>query len=211
MKISLNWLREFVDIGESPDELRDVLDDLGLVVEGIEVVGEGLEDVVVACVQEIRAINGADRVRLVVVDAGSEPLEIVCGATNFEVGNYVPLAPVGAVLPGGFTIAERSMRGVTSHGMLCSARELRLNDDHLGLMILDAMIEPVVGEPLLDALHLEPDVVFDISVEGNRPDAWCVEGIARDLANPLRSHLATAFDREAQRQDRQRLVRECRH
>ena len=121
MKISLAWLREFVELDESPEALRVVLDDLGLVVEGVVVVGEGLEDVVVARVDEIRAIKGADRVRLVLVDAGGDPLEIVCGATNFEVGNYVPLAPIGAVLPGGFEIQERVMRGVTSHGMLCSA------------------------------------------------------------------------------------------
>ncbi len=182
MKIPLSWLRDFVELNESVEELRETLDDLGLVVEGIEYVGEGLEDVVVARVDEIRAIEGADRVRLVVVDAGEGPLEIVCGATNFELGNYVPLAPVGAVLPGGFAIGERKMRGVTSHGMLCSSRELGLDDDHQGLMILDDLITPKVGEGLLEALSLTPDVVFDISVEGNRPDAWSVQGVARDLA-----------------------------
>ena len=191
MRISLNWLREFVDLPEFADELRVVLDDLGLVVEGVEVVGEGLEQVVVARVDEIRAIEGADRIRLVVVDAGSGPLEIVCGASNMQVGDHVPLAPVGAVLPGGFVIARRQMRGVTSNGMLCSGRELRLSDDHEGLMILSDLVEPRVGQPLLDALALEPDVIFDITVEGNRPDAWCVAGVARDLAarldRPLRA------------------------
>ncbi len=185
MKISLSWLREFVDLDESVDDLRSILDDLGLVVEGVEYVGEGLEDVVVARVDEIRAIEGADRVRLVIVDAGQGPLEIVCGATNFEVGNFVPLAPVGAVLPGGFAIGERKMRGVTSHGMLCSSRELGLDEDHQGLMILDELTTPKIGEGLLDALSLTSDVVFDISVEGNRPDAWSVEGVARDLATRL--------------------------
>lgn len=197
MRISLNWLREFLDLPEGVEELRPVLDDLGLVVEGVEVVGEGLEQVVVARVEEIRPIQGADRIRLVVVDAGDGPLEIVCGAMNFSVGNHVPLAPVGAVLPGGFTIAERNMRGVTSHGMLCSSRELRLSDDHQGLMILDDLIDARVGERLVDALEITPDVVLDIAVEGNRPDAWSVEGVARDLAarlrRPLRSpRLATA-------------------
>jgi phenylalanyl-tRNA synthetase beta chain len=185
VKISLTWLREFVDLDESPDELREILDDLGLVVDGVQLVGEGLNDVVVARVDEIRAIEGADRIRLVVVDAGSGPLEIVCGATNFAVGNHVPLAPVGAVLPGGFEISERTLRGVTSHGMLCSPRELELNDDHEGLMVLDDLIEPRVGEGLLAALKMTPDVVFDISVEINRPDAWSVEGVARDLATRL--------------------------
>jgi phenylalanyl-tRNA synthetase beta chain len=189
VKISLTWLREFVDLPETPDELRPILDDLGLVVEGIERVGEGLEKIVVARVEEIHAIKGADRIRLVVVDAGDGPLEIVCGAMNFEVGNYVPLAPVGAVLPDGMEIAERSMRGVISHGMLCSPRELHLSDDHQGLMILDELIEPAVGERLVDALEITSDVIFDISVEGNRPDAWSIEGVARDLATRLRRPL----------------------
>ena len=185
MKIPLSWLREFVDLSESTEELTSVLDDLGLVVEGVEIVGEGLDDVVVARIDEVRAIEGADRVRLVTVDAGEGPLEIVCGAMNFAVGNYVPLAPVGAVLPGGFEIAERKMRGVTSHGMLCSARELRLSDDHEGLYLLDEVTEPVPGQSLLTALGITRDVVFDISVEGNRPDAWSVRGVARDLATRL--------------------------
>lgn len=185
MKIALSWLSEFVDITESPEELRVILDDLGLVVEGTEIVGEGLDKVVVARIDEIRAIEGADRVRLVVVDAAKGPLEIVCGATNISVGDHVPLAPIGAVLPGGFEIAKRSMRGVTSNGMLCSATELGLGDDHRGLMLLDNLIDPVVGMGLLEALAIIPDVVFDITVEGNRPDAWSVEGVARDLATRL--------------------------
>ncbi len=185
MKIPLSWLKEFVDLDESVDELTAILDDLGLVVEGVDIVGEGLGDVVVARIDEVRAIEGADRVRLVTVDAGAGPLEIVCGATNFAEGDHVPLAPVGAVLPGGFEIAQRTMRGVTSNGMLCSARELRLSDDHEGLFLLDEVITPIVGQPLLAALGIEADVVFDISVEGNRPDAWCVRGVARDLATRL--------------------------
>jgi phenylalanyl-tRNA synthetase beta chain len=191
VKISLNWLREFVDLPESPEELRVVLDDLGLVVEGVDEVGEGLDDIVVARIDDVRAIKGADRVRLVTVDAGDGPLDIVCGANNFEVGNYVPLAPVGSVLPGGFAIAERTMRGVTSHGMLCSSRELHLSDDHEGLMILDGLVEPRVGESLLSALSITPDVIFDISVEGNRPDAWSVEGVARDLSTRLKRPMRT--------------------
>jgi phenylalanyl-tRNA synthetase beta chain len=185
VKIPLSWLTEFVDLPETLSELTTVLDDLGLVVEGVETVGEGLEDVVVARIDEIRSIEGADRVRLVTVDAGQGPLEIVCGATNFALGNHVPLAPIGAVLPGGFEIALRKMRGVTSNGMLCSARELHLSDDHEGLYLLDEVIDPVVGQPLLEALGITRDVVLDISIEGNRPDAWSVRGVARDLATRL--------------------------
>ncbi len=185
MRAPLSWLRDFAPFPDDVGLLRGALDDLGLVVEGIEYVGEGLGDVVVAEVLEISAIEGADRIRRVLVDAGAAPLEIVCGADNFSVGDRVPLAPVGAILPGGFEIGRRKMRGVVSNGMLCSGRELGLSDDSAGLLILgdDAPAPP--GTPLMDALGLVTDVVFDITVEGNRPDAWCITGIARDLAARL--------------------------
>jgi phenylalanyl-tRNA synthetase beta chain len=120
-----------------------------------------------------------------VVDAGGDPLEIVCGAFNFNVGDRVPLAPVGAVLPGGFEIGRRKMRGVVSNGMLCSGRELGVSDDAAGLLVLGEEIQSGPGTPITEALGLEPDTVFDITVEGNRPDAWCMAGIARDLAARL--------------------------
>jgi len=165
--------------------LTAALDDLGLVVEGIERVGEGLEDVVVSRVTEITAIEGADRIRRVIVDAGGEPVQIVCGASNFSVGDRVPLAPVGAVLPGGFEISARKMKGVTSSGMLCSGTELELSEDGAGLLILGDEVAAEPGTLLTEALGLEADTVFDITVEGNRPDAWCIAGIARDLAARL--------------------------
>ncbi|HEY2566064.1 MAG TPA: hypothetical protein VGI44_20310 [Acidimicrobiales bacterium] len=139
MRVPLSWLRDFAPFDGEPADLAATLDDLGLVVEGIEPIGEGLDDIVVARVDEISAIEGADRIRRVVVDAGAGPVEVVCGAWNFEVGNLVPLAPVGAVLPGGFTIGRRKMKGVVSNGMLCSGRELGLSEDHEGIMVLDSV------------------------------------------------------------------------
>ncbi len=190
MKVALSWLREFVDLPQDISSLVREMDDLGLVIEGVEHVGEGLEQVVIARIDEIRAIEGADRIRHVIVDAGNGPVEIVCGATNFALGDFVPLAPVGAVLPGGFEIALRKMRGVVSNGMLCSGKELGLGDDHSGLMLLTHKPGIAPGQRLIDVLSLESDVVLDISPEGNRPDAWSVVGIARDLAarfqTPLR-------------------------
>ncbi len=186
MRAPLSWLRDFAQFPDDIGVLRDALDDLGLVVEAVEHVGEGLGDVVVSRVLEIDAIKGADKIRRVVVDAGGdEPLEIVCGAHNFSVGDRVPLAPVGAILPGGFEIGQRKLRGVTSNGMLCSGLELGLSDDAAGLLILGDETPGEPGMPLMEALGLEPDVVFDITVEGNRPDAWCIAGIARDLAARL--------------------------
>ncbi len=187
MKTPLSWLRDFAPFDTSEvSRLVTTLDELGLVVEGVERVGEGLGDVVVALVEGVDAIPGADRIRLVTVDAGQGPLEVVCGAQNFAPGDLVPLAPVGAVLPGDVAIQRRTMKGAVSNGMLCSARELRLSDDHEGILVLNDVEGARPGLPLTDALGIDEDVVFDITVEGNRPDAWSIAGVARDLAGKLR-------------------------
>src|SRR5436309_12353510 len=108
-----------------------------MVVEGITRVGEGLGDVVVGRVVAIEAIPNADKIRKVLVDTGGgEPVQVVCGAWNFEEGDVVPFVGVGAVLPGGFEIGRRKMKGVESQGMICSARELNLGQDHAGIMVL---------------------------------------------------------------------------
>ncbi len=186
MRAPLSWLRDFAPFPDNVGVLRAALDDLGLVVETVEHIGEGLGDVVIAKVLKVDEIKGADKIRLVTVDAGAAaPLEVVCGAWNFDVGDRVPLAPVGAILPGGFEIERRKMRGVWSNGMLCSGKELRLSDDSAGLLVLGEEVPGDPGTRLTDALGLEPDVVFDITVEGNRPDAWSMAGVARDLASRL--------------------------
>jgi len=182
LRVPLSWLRDFASFPGDAALIAATLDDLGLVVEGVEVVGEGLGDVVVARVEEVTAIEGADKIRRVVVTDGADLVEVACGATNFAVGDLVPLAPVGAVLPGGFTIGRRKMRGMVSNGMLCSGRELGLSEDHAGLLVLNDVDGAVPGRPLADALGIEADVVFDVAVEANRPDAWCMAGVARDLA-----------------------------
>src|SRR5438094_437549 len=134
-----------------------------MVVEGITRVGEGLGDVVVARVVSIEAIPNADKIRKVLVDTGDgEPVQVVCGAWNFEEGDVVPFAGVGAVLPGDFEIGRRKMKGVESQGMLCSPIELRLGTEAGGLMVLPAGtdgLEP--GRPLTEALGIESDVVYD--------------------------------------------------
>ena len=158
MRVPLSWLRDFAPFDREPAELAATLDDLGLVVEGTELVGEGLDDIVVARVEEISAIEGADRIRRVVVDAGDGPVEVVCGAWNFDVGDLVPLAPVGAVLPGGFAIGRRKMKGVVSNGMLCSGRELGLSEDHEGIMVLNGVEGAIPGRPFAEALGIERDV-----------------------------------------------------
>ena len=185
MRAPLSWLRDFAPFPDDVVALRAALDDLGLVVEAVEHVGEGLGDVVVSRVTEISPIEGADRIRRVVVDAGPDQLEIVCGAHNFAPGDRVPLAPVGTILPDGTEIARRTLRGVESNGMLCSGKELGLSDDGAGLLVLGDESPGEPGTPLMEALGLQRDIVFDITVEGNRPDAWSMVGIARDLAGRL--------------------------
>ncbi len=182
MRVPLSWLRDFAPFEGDPADIAATLDDLGLVVEVVEHVGEGLGDVVVARIEEVTAIEGADKIRRVVVTDGSDLVEVACGAKNFAVGDLVALAPVGSVLPGGFAIGKRKMKGMVSNGMLCSGRELRLSEDHAGILILNEVDGAAPGVLLTDALGIGPDVVFDVAVEANRPDAWCMAGVARDLA-----------------------------
>lgn len=185
MLVPLSWLRDFAPFDLDPVALGEVFDDLGMVVESITRVGEGLDGVVVARVVGIDPIAGADKIRKVTVEAGgTQPLEIVCGAWNMAVGDSVPLAPVGTVLPGGMEITRRKMKGVVSDGMLCSARELGLGDDAAGLLVLPQPAAPP-GTPVREALGVEPDVVYDLAIEANRPDANCMAGVARDAAARL--------------------------
>jgi phenylalanyl-tRNA synthetase beta chain len=188
MRAPLSWLRDYADLKADVTDLAETLSSLGLVVEGVEHIGAGLGDVVVARVAAIRPHPDADRIRLVDVDAGGRDLlQIVCGAWNFGVGDLVPLAPAGAVLPGGFEISRRKMRGEWSNGMLCSPGELGLPAPPGaadGLLILaPGLAAP--GTSLVDAMDLRPDVVFDLDISPNRPDALCMAGVARDLAAAL--------------------------
>jgi phenylalanyl-tRNA synthetase beta chain len=190
VRVPLSWLREFTPLQHAVDEIVATLDDLGLAVESVTPVGESLGGVVVARVLEIDAIPGADRIRAVLVDAGgSEPIPVVCGAWNFAVGDLVPLATVGTVLPGGIEIAERTMRGARSAGMLCAPDELGLPGGHDGILVLAEPAPgqggPPLGSALADALGLAPDTVLELEVNANRPDAMSVAGVARDLAARL--------------------------
>lgn len=184
MRVPLSWLRDFAPLDHPVDVLVATLDDLGLAVESVARVGEGLAGVVVAKVLEIGAIPKADRIRRVVVDAGGdEPVQVVCGAWNFGEGDLVPLAIVGAVLPGDFTIGARKMKGVESHGMLCAPDELGLPGSHDGILVLPEGLEP--GMAFAEAMGITADVVVDLEINPNRPDAMSVAGVARDLAARL--------------------------
>jgi len=186
MKVLLSWLREFAPVDGAPDEIGDQLSDLGLAVEEMTSIGGGLDGVVVARVLDLRPHPDADRIQLVDVDAGDgEALQICCGAFNMSVGDLVPLATLGMTMPNGMEIARRKMRGQWSNGMLCAAEEIGLGDDSEGIMLLEESTAdggPTPGQPLVEALGLVPDVLYDLEVNPNRPDAMSVAGVARDLA-----------------------------
>ena len=185
MRAPLSWIREFAPVEGEPAALAAALSSLRLVVEGVQLVGQGLDQVVVARVLGTATHPRADRVQLVDVDPGDgSPVHVVCGAFNFGPGDLVPLARPGTRLPGGMEIGRRKVRGEWSDGMLCSAAELALGEDHSGILVLAPGAEP--GTPLGDALGIGTDVVFDLEVTPNRPDALSVAGVARDLAARLR-------------------------
>ena len=180
MNVSRRWLEDFL---RRPLEVRDLserLTMLGAPVDAVEPLHGDLSDVLVAEVEEVRPHPNADRLRVCVVNGGNaERLHVVCGAANVTAGRKYPFAPVGATLPGGLRIEERKLRGQTSQGMLCSARELGLGQDGDGLWELQTDASP--GTPLLEAMPLaDHRLVLDIGP--NRPDLLGHKGIARELA-----------------------------
>jgi phenylalanyl-tRNA synthetase beta chain len=184
MKVLLSWLRDFAPIEGDPVALGEQMSDLGMAVESLDRLGEGLGGIVVARVLATRPHPNADKIQLVDVDTGDgEALQIACGAFNMTAGDLVPLAPVGTTMPGGMDIGRRKMRGEWSNGMLCSARELGLGGDHSGILVLPAGL--TVGDDFASAMGVEADVLYDLEINPNRPDAMSVVGVARDLAARL--------------------------
>jgi phenylalanyl-tRNA synthetase beta chain len=181
MKFTLSWLKDHLDTSAEAAQVAETLTRIGLEVEQIEDKASLLAPYVVASVISAEQHPNADRLRVCMVDAGSgQPVQVVCGAPNARAGMKSVFSPPGTFIPGkNITLAVGTIRGVESHGMLCSAMELGLGEDHDG--IIDLPADAPVGMPYVDYAGLN-DPVIDVSVTPNRPDALGVHGIARDLA-----------------------------
>jgi phenylalanyl-tRNA synthetase beta chain len=191
MKAVLSWLNDLAPLGTDASSLAPVLTRLGMQVEEVLTVGSTVDGVITARVLRTERHPDAAKVHRVWVDAGDGvERHVWCGAFNMQAGDVIPLATPGTAMPDGRLIEPRPILGIESQGMLCSARELGLGDDHSGILILPA--DTPVGVPYGQALDLATEVVFDIDLTRNRPDCWGHLGLARDVAAHLGLPLAAA-------------------
>jgi phenylalanyl-tRNA synthetase beta chain len=182
MKISLNWLREYIDVTLPLADLANRLTMAGIEVTAMQVIGGSWENIVVGQIVAINPHPNADRLQLATVDLGTEQMTVVCGAPNLRLGDKVVFAHVDAQLidPHSgqvFRLKSAKIRGVASSGMVCSEKELGISDSHEGIMVLPA--EAPVGTHLADYLG---DTILDLDITPNRPDCLSVIGIAREVA-----------------------------
>lgn len=179
MKIIYSWLKDFIDLQQSPEKTAEILTSLGIEVEELEFTGARFTGVRVAHILKIDRHPNADRLSLVELETGSGKKTVVCGAKNIAVGQKIPLAQVGAKLPGG-VLEKAKIRGIESEGMICSAHELNLPmPDNGGIMVLDSALEPGAD---VSKLFGEPDCVFGVKLPPNRPDLLSHFGVARELS-----------------------------
>jgi phenylalanyl-tRNA synthetase beta chain len=179
MKVSVQWLREWVDVSDDVVALAHSLTMAGLEIEGIHAAAPSLVGVVVVEIVGIERHPDAEKLNVCRVNTGRDTVQIVCGAPNVRVGMRAPLAQIGAKLPGGVEIKQAKLRGVDSFGMLCSARELGLSEDASGLM--DLPDELAVGDELTKVLGLD-DRILEVNLTPNRGDCMSVQGVAREVA-----------------------------
>ncbi len=179
MKVSLSWLKDYVDVTMAPAELADALTMAGLEVDSVSDRYAYLNGVIVGRVEEVAPHPNADKLRLCRINTGNDQVSVVCGAPNVKQGMLAPLAQPGTILPDGTRLEKSVIRGETSEGMLCSDAELGLGNDPGGIMSLDTSLE--VGAGLAQALDLS-DTVFELDLTPNRPDCLSLIGIAREIA-----------------------------
>jgi phenylalanyl-tRNA synthetase beta chain len=179
MKVSINWLNNFVDVSDlDPNDIAEKLTMCGLEVDAVEEL-KALDNVVVAKVAECGKHPDADKLSLCQVYDGTETHQVVCGAPNVAEGQTVVFAKVGAVLPGNFKIKKAKIRGIESFGMICAEDEIGISEDHDGIMVLDDSLE--LGTSINDILNF-PDTVLEIGITPNRADCLSIIGYAREVA-----------------------------
>ncbi len=194
MTISLNWLKEYISIDETPEKIAELLTDLGLEVEGMEEIGGikgNLEGVIVGQVIECEKHPDADKLSITKVDIGTgDPLSIVCGAPNVAKGQKVVVATIGTTLYFSdgkeLKMKEGKIRGAISQGMICAEDELGIGNDHSGIIVLPN--ETAVGTPANQVFKIEKDTIIEIGLTPNRSDAMSFTGIAKDLSARLQVH-----------------------
>jgi phenylalanyl-tRNA synthetase beta chain len=195
MNLSLNWLKDFVDIPKSitPEELGLRLTMHTVEIDSVQKQADKYKNIVVGKILEVGKHPGADKLQLAKVDVKKEILDIVCGAPNIAPDQLVPVALVGAILPNGLEIKEAEIRGQKSFGMLCAEDELGLGEDHTGILILNDKAK--IGQSLAEYLKLE-DVIFEVDNKSitNRPDLWSHYGMAREIATFLKTKTTKKFE-----------------
>ncbi|MBY7143209.1 phenylalanine--tRNA ligase subunit beta [Virgibacillus sp. NKC19-3] len=206
MFVSLNWLRNYVDLGHlSPQELAEAITKSGIEVDGIEYMAEEIKDVVIGYVETCEEHPNADKLSLCSVDVGEEKLQIICGAPNIRQGQKVAVAKPGAVLPGNVKIKKTKLRGVQSNGMICSMQELGLKEKYLPKEISDGIMvlpdDVLIGESVRPILNLD-DVVLELDLTPNRADSLSMLGVAYEVAAILdKSILLPREDVEVSEED----------
>ncbi|MEA3398624.1 MAG: phenylalanine--tRNA ligase subunit beta [Patescibacteria group bacterium] len=198
MYLSLDWLKDYVDIPRSitPEELGSRLTMHTVEIDSVKKQAEKFDKIVVGEILETKKHPNADKLQLAVVDVKTEKLKIVCGASNIKPGQKVPVALVGAILSNGMEIKPVEIRGIASRGMLCAEDEIGLGDDHSGILILEEKAKP--GQKLADYLNIK-DVVFEVDNKSitHRGDLWSHYGMARDIAAFLDVKMTVNFGKIA--------------
>jgi len=178
MIISIDWLKDFVDIEETPEELSNMLSTLGLEAECDNQFGD-IKDVVIGEVISVSDHPNADRLNVCMVSDGQKEFQVVCGAPNVAEGQIIAYAKVGSTLPGGFNLEKIKLRGVESNGMICSARELNISDEHDGILVLPESC--ILGANFVDE-YANKFLKIELDITPNRPDAFSHYGVARDIS-----------------------------
>ena len=186
MKISLNWLKEFIKISENPKKIESILTETGLEVDEVININpntKSLEKLIVGEIKSIKNHKNANKLKLTQVNIGKDDLSIICGANNIEVGQKVVIAKIGTeinhVNDKKVKIKKAKIRGINSFGMICAEDEIGIGQSHSGIIILDQNAKN--GEKAISHLNLNKDIIFDISLTPNRADAASHLGVARDL------------------------------